>query len=211
MGLYEGSVENLIVEKPAHRQCRGFLVPLFKQMLRALMYIASVGIIHRDVKPANILYTVENSASSESTENPVLNENYRFVLTDFGLSKEQVQARTLQKGTPLFMAPEMRIPDAQQTYKVDVYSLGVTMLFVGNAGNIYSQPPKRDEDIQPRLQHALQDARWHFMAPLLCSDPHERPSAQDLFLKYWPGDEEAQHMTPKPLPVPKNIDGKGPL
>ena len=29
---------------------------------------------------------------------------FRFVLADFGLSKEQVQARTLQKGSPLFIA-----------------------------------------------------------------------------------------------------------
>jgi serine/threonine protein kinase len=123
MGLYEGTVEDLTEEKPARRRQQEFLTQVFKQMLRALMYIASVGILHRDVKPANILYTDENSATPESANNSVVNENFRFVLADFGLSKEQVQARTLQRGYPLFIAPEMRIPGAQQTYKVDVCSL----------------------------------------------------------------------------------------
>lgn len=211
MGLYEGSIEDLIEKKPAHRQQQWFLTSMFKQMLRALMYIASVGIIHRDVKPANILYTIEHPPPSESTENSVVNQNFRFVLTDFGLSKEQVQARTLQRGSPLFMAPEMFIPGAQQTYKVDVYSLGVTILVVGDAGKIYSHPVRKEEDIQPRLQHALQYERFRHMTPLICSDPRERPSAQDLFLNFWPGDEEAEQMTAKPLPIPKNIAPKGPF
>lgn len=202
MGLYKGSLEYLIEEDPARRWQQVFLLSVFQQMLRALMYIASVGILHRDVKPANILYTIENSASSEPTVNAVVNENFRFVLADFGLSKEQVQARTLQRGTPLFMAPEMRIPGAQQTYKVDIYSLGVSMLVVGDAGNIYSQPVQREEDIHSRLQHALQDERFPLITPLLYSNPGERPSAQDLFLNLWPGDEEAQRMKPKPLPFP---------
>ena len=59
---------------------------------------------------------------------------FRFVLADFGLSKEQVQARTLQKGSPLFIAAEICIPGAQQTYKVDSYSLGATMLAIEDAG-----------------------------------------------------------------------------
>ena len=211
MGLYNGSVENLIEANPARRQRKGFLISVFKQMLRALMYIASVGIIHRDVKPENILYTVDNSASSESTENPVMTENFRFVLADFGLSKEQVQARTSKIGSPLFMAPEMRNSGVQQTHKVDVYSLGVTILVIADAGKIYSEPVKNDEDLQSRLQHALQDVRCGFVAPLLCSDPLERPSAQDLFLEHWPDDEEAQRMTPKSLPIPKNNDRKRPF
>lgn len=206
MGLYEGSLEYLVEEDPARRRHEGFLLQVFEQMLRALMYIASVGIIHRDVKPANILYTIEDSTRSRFTENSLMHENFRFVLADFGLSKEQMLAKTLQKGSPLFMAPEMRIQGAQQTYKVDVYSLGVTMLHVGDAGQICSQPVQKNEDIPPRLQHALQDQRVCEMVALLKPDPRERPSAQALFLKTWPDDEEAKQMNAKPLPIPKNIE-----
>ena len=206
MGLYKGSLEHLVEKNPARRQHEGFLLLVFQQMLRALMYIASVGILHRDVKPANILYTYEETAPSESTEGLVMYENFRFVLADFGLSKEQVQARTLQKGSPLYMAPEICIPGAQQTYKVDVYSLGVTMLYVGHAGQICSQPVQKKEDIPSRLQRAIQEERFRILTRLLHSDPHDRPSAQELFLSIWPGDEEAQQMTAKPFPISQNIE-----
>lgn len=59
---------------------------------------------------------------------------FRFVLADFDLSKEQVQVRTLQKGSTLLMAAEICIPGAQQTYKLDGYSLGATMLAIKATG-----------------------------------------------------------------------------
>ena len=190
MALYDGSVEDLVIQEPCHRRNSTFLVNVYSQILKALTYIANKGLIHRDVKPANILF-IQNSRSSE------LEQSLRFILADFGLSKEQVHARTLGKGSLLFMAPEMHNLEAQQSHKVDVYSLGVTMLAIYDAGGIVSDPVTSSGQIQRRLQEALEEKRVRHIGPHLLHNPNQRPSAQQIFLQHWPGDEEAQRLNPQ--------------
>jgi serine/threonine protein kinase len=186
MTLYDGSVERLMEEDPNKRQSLRFLEQIFKDMLKALMFLAHKGIIHRDVKPANILYT-------EDSRKKVI----KFVLADFGLSREQLQARTFNVGTPLYMAPEMISQGAEQSHKVDVYSLGVTILVLGNASGIASNRcPNNVQEVRAALESALQDGRFESVARMLRQDPMERPSAQDFYLSSWPNESWAREMTP---------------
>jgi serine/threonine protein kinase len=189
MTLYDGSVERFMEENPGNRQDLQLLEKIFKDMLKALMFLAHKGAIHRDVKPANILYTKDQSATG-----------LRFVLADFGLSREQLQARTLGVGTPLYMAPEMTTKGAKQSHKVDVYSLGATILILGDAGGIAStrwpSNVREVREIRAALEFALQDSRFQSVASLLCQDPMKRPSAQDYYLSTWPQESEARKMTP---------------
>jgi basic membrane protein A len=81
---------------------------------RALAYAHQRGIIHRDVKPANIL----------------LKESGEPILTDFGIAKllEAVEGHTLTAsgvgiGTPEYMAPEQGM-GAKVDARVDIYALG---------------------------------------------------------------------------------------
>ncbi|KAL6241265.1 hypothetical protein RBB50_011738 [Rhinocladiella similis] len=110
MGLKEGTLESLIESEG----CQHVAETVFHQVLQALDCLALHHILHRDVKPANILYVTGP------------NNEHRFQLGDFGLSNRVIDANTLV-GSPLYMAPEMFLI-GEETYKVDIWSLFVTML-----------------------------------------------------------------------------------
>ncbi len=114
MDLVDGrSLDQLMAapDPPAPRRVVELLVPI----VRALSHAHGQGIVHRDVKPENILV--------DSAGHPYL--------TDFGLARDLSDATRLTRtdqtvGTPAFMAPEQlrgRTPDP----RMDVYGLGATL------------------------------------------------------------------------------------
>jgi len=89
------------------------VVEIIFKCIRALEYAWRHGVIHRDIKPGNILL-------SESGETKV---------SDFGASFQQRMQETTQiagVGSPAYMSPE-QIRMEQLTHQTDIYSLGVTM------------------------------------------------------------------------------------
>lgn len=79
-------------------------------LVSALYYLHSHRILHRDLKPPNIL----------------LDKNYRGKLCDFGLSRNMTlgtQILTSIKGTPLYMAPEL-LEGRGYGHEADLWSLG---------------------------------------------------------------------------------------
>lgn len=86
------------------------------QVADALEFAHQQGVLHRDVKPANIL----------------LRSNGLVVLTDFGLAREESLpslTRTADfTGTPSYVSPEQaRLVNAPVDARTDVYALGVTL------------------------------------------------------------------------------------
>jgi len=85
-------------------------------LCRALSAVHAAGLVHRDVKLANVMRA----------------EGGRIVLMDFGLGRETPRSRVPRprapglSGTPLFMAPEV-LRGGQEDARSDVYSLGVVL------------------------------------------------------------------------------------
>ncbi len=108
------SLDSIINEHKAH----GTFVPMYRaltilrQIARGLSAVHAAGIVHRDVKPANIVI-------EENTGRPVL--------VDFGLAVS-ADAHAESAGTPTVMAPEQgRLNEGGiVTIRTDIYSLGCT-------------------------------------------------------------------------------------
>jgi predicted Ser/Thr protein kinase len=95
------------------------------QVCRALAYASRHGVIHRDVKPANIVITDEN----------------RAVLVDFGLARAEesdslVTNAGMTVGTPHYMPPEQIRGERAIDIRADLYALGATLFHM-----LTGQPP----------------------------------------------------------------------
>lgn len=173
MGLKEGTLESL-VESGAD----AFTVAnsVFPQMLQALDCIAWKGIIHRDVKPENILYISQPGGQ------------YQFQLGDFGLCNRIVDAATFA-GSRLYMAPEMFL-EGNQTHKLDVWSLFVTMLWTLDAGEFRqrSNQFKNDAEVQRAiLSTALNVDVVSKIWEMAIVNSKERASAAQMLVKLFSG------------------------
>lgn len=113
MEMVEGETLKRVV-KAAGRLAAGRACPIIADAATALAVLHEAGIIHRDVKPSNLMIT----------------RTGRGKLTDFGfVRREQPDAFGLRTvGTPQFMAPEALRP-REQTAAMDVYSLGATLYY----------------------------------------------------------------------------------
>ena len=106
-----------------------FVVEVIAQVADALDYAHSYKVIHRDVKPANILITADN----------------RVKITDFGIARLNTSNLTQEGqllGTPNYMAPE-QIQGKEVDHRADLFSLG-SVLYALCTG----RPPFRAEPNQ---------------------------------------------------------------
>lgn len=90
------------------------VVKIATSVCDAMAYAHKKGMVHRDVKPANIMLSVQGDA----------------ILTDFGLARiagtTQHTAAGAVLGTALYMSPE-QIRGEQVDHRTDIYAMGVTL------------------------------------------------------------------------------------
>ena len=156
----------------------------------ALDYAHEQGVVHRDIKPGNII--LHNKSKNVSMEQP-LTARTEPVITDFGLVRiAQAATQTASgvvSGTPAYMSPE-QAQGQKVDHRTDIYSLGV-VLYEMLAGRIpfeadtswtlifmhINEPPPRIEGIQPAVQKVIEQA--------LAKKPEERyQSARELAADY---------------------------
>ena len=187
MGLKEGTLESL-VESGADASAVAYSV--FPHMLRALDCLDWKGIIHRDVKPENILYVTQPGGQ------------YQFQLGDFGLCNRAVDATT-HAGSAIYMAPEM-FRKGGQTSKLDVWSLFVTILWTLDVGGFRQESPRFDtvEDAQNAVLFAASKGDISNIREMATIDPARRASAAQMLVKCFNGEglSTPRHQVPA-LPI----------
>lgn len=169
MELKSGSAHDLMKQK-VFIQEPSIAEHLLRHMLQALVYLDSKNIIHRDVKPGNILFS-----PLPGPQGP-----YQFQLADFGLANVQHKAHTFA-GTEMFMAPELAAcSKGMQTTKIDVWSLFVTYADVLDVEQIQDKLHGTGEEQEDVIEQAALTALDGRLQKMALPDPVYRTSARAM-------------------------------
>jgi len=136
------------------------------QIVLGIEYLHNLGIVYRDLKPENILLSAKGN----------------IIMTDFGLSKQGLQAANDKTatfcGTPEYLAPEI-IKGEDYTKAIDWWSVGTIIFemltglppfYTDDEENMYSKIMTADLQFPPFLSNEVCD----LIAKFLKRDPNQR-------------------------------------
>ena len=158
--------------KQPHPLSRDEKISIFRQMIAGIAAIHAGGIIHRDIKPNNVM--LDHSGPEMCV-----------VITDFGLARlhqpeETAATGSFIAGTPGYIAPEI-FQGATPSQSTDLFALGVLLHHVFTGQPPLLSPRSAAVEPTPALDQAdlptpLKDAVHNFLSP----DPQRRSNAFNL-------------------------------
>jgi serine/threonine-protein kinase len=152
---------------------------IVSELADALAYAHQMGVVHRDVKPDNVLIDRHTG---------------RAMLTDFGIAKQHAGAETLTGtgivvGTPHYMSPEQASGERALDGRSDVYSLGV-MAYRMLSGRLPFEGDRLQDVLAQHVTRApvpiaqampsLPPDLVNLVSRALAKQPAERPNAESI-------------------------------
>src|ERR1700732_679966 len=191
VGIEEGNVAYLVIEYVTGKTLQQVLLESPIPFPRACAWAADLagaltrahraGIIHRDVKPGNILVTEDGSVK----------------LGDFGIARfaTQVSGSGRMMGTPAYLSPEQILGESQNT-RSDLFSLGIVLYqmvtgappFEGSSISAVCAQILSADPVPPTQRNpALPAGIAHVILRCLAKSPADRyPSAEALAASLYP-------------------------
>src|SRR4051794_32794207 len=179
---------------------------LLSQVADALAYIAARGVVHRDVKPENILVTRDDDGA------------LRAKLADLGIARIADESRLTTVGavigTARYLSPE-QVAGADVAPASDVYSLGIVLL-EGLTGRDPFPGTGTEQAVSrtlrsPALPTGLSPGDADLLADMTAVDPADRPTAREVRdrLLRWssPGPFGRALVGAAAMPIPSEDEG----
>ncbi|WP_051838724.1 WD40 repeat domain-containing serine/threonine protein kinase [Streptomyces sp. NRRL WC-3742] len=166
---------------------------LAAQLLSALGFAHGAGIVHRDVKPLNIMI---NDADG------------RTLLTDFGIAKDVAETGLTETGVVIgsapYLAPERR--DGVDTPAGDLFSLGVALFEAVEGHSPFARPTWTGTVLAVAVEPLPPMVRAGRLAPLISAltekDPAARPTAAQALEMLGVRTESTAARAPRPQDAP---------
>ncbi|MEU5097867.1 protein kinase [Streptomyces sp. NPDC020996] len=191
-----------------------FVCTLLDQLLSGLAAVHAEGVVHRDVKPANVLL------EATGTGRP------RLRLSDFGIAMRLGEPRltetNLVVGTPGYLAPEQMM-GAEPDFPADLFAVGLVALYLleGAKPDAKALVQYFAEHGTPGAPKGIPEPLWQVVATLLQPDPQARfrtatgarkalASAAELLAEPGP-DDELIEIFDQLGPLPPGFAPDGPL
>lgn len=185
-------------KKIGHGFSEGQIVLYVKPILRGLSYLHEQGVVHRDVKAANVLLTGIGDVK----------------LADFGVATKVATLHNTVVGTPNWMAPETVLGGDGICTASDVWSLGATIieLFTTNPPYHELNPMATlhaiGTDDHPPLPSGLSPLAKDFLLECFQKQPTLRVSAKNLLRHRWMGESDLAHTTKWDTTLTRSSKGK---
>jgi tetratricopeptide (TPR) repeat protein/tRNA A-37 threonylcarbamoyl transferase component Bud32 len=165
------------------------VLPILGQLASALTEAHGRGVVHLDLKPANLSITASGTLKVLDFGIASIRASSIAAATDQTTTAESTWDKHNALGTPAYMAPEQLLREPVD-HRADIYSVGVILFqllagrlpfqgedFLGLSLQVVSQPPPRLRDFAPDVPAAVEA----IVARALAKDPADRyQSIEDL-------------------------------